>query len=92
MEIQNRIGFVTGGASGIGRATVVALAGSAERGRSGAITEGYAGPATPSTWPSGSAKWPTTRSAPGFFSGPNRRVPPRLSALWSAASTSGTPT
>jgi NAD(P)-dependent dehydrogenase (short-subunit alcohol dehydrogenase family) len=27
MEIQERIAFVTGGASGIGRATVVALAG-----------------------------------------------------------------
>ena len=34
MEIQNRIAFVTGGASGNGWATVVALAGSAERGRS----------------------------------------------------------
>jgi hypothetical protein len=34
-------------------------------------TDGYAGPARPIKCPSGSAKWPTTRSAPGFFSGPH---------------------
>jgi hypothetical protein len=54
--------------------------------------DGYAVPATPIKWPSGSVKWPTTRFVPGARSGPIRRVPPRLSAFWSAASTSGTPT
>ncbi len=51
---------------------------------------GYAVPATPTTLPSGSVKWPTTRPV-GARSGPIRRVPPRLSAFCNAASTSGTP-
>jgi MerR family copper efflux transcriptional regulator len=61
-----------------------------ENGPSNAV--GYAVPARPIMLPSGSVKWPTTRSRPGACSGPIRRVPPRLSAFWSAASTSGTPT
>jgi transcriptional regulator with XRE-family HTH domain len=48
------------------------------------------GPATPITLPSGSAKCPTANS-PSAGSGPIRRVPPRLSAVPSAASTLGTP-
>src|SRR5215470_14306665 len=52
---------------------------------------GYPAPATPITLPSGSAKWPITRPV-GARAGPRRRVPPRLSALRSAVSTSGTPT
>jgi GrpB protein len=51
----------------------------------------YAVPATPIRCPSGSVKWPTTKGEPGARSGPIVRVPPRLSALLSAASTSGTP-
>src|SRR5215211_1759976 len=51
----------------------------------------YAVPATPIRLPSGSVNWPTT-SVPGVPSGPILRVPPRLSAFCSAASTSGTPT
>ena len=49
----------------------------------------YALPATPIRLPSGSVKWPITRPLPGASSGPIRRIPPRLSAFWSAASTSG---
>jgi hypothetical protein len=45
-----------------------------------------------SRWPSGSAKWPMTRSRPGAATGPRRRLPPRLSARASAASTPSTPT
>lgn len=52
---------------------------------------GYAVPATPMRWPSGSVNWPTT-SVPGLPSGPLTRVPPRRSALTSADSTSSTPT
>jgi hypothetical protein len=48
-------------------------------------------PATPIRLPSGSVKWPTRRSVPGARSGPIWRLPPRLSAFWRAASTSGTP-
>jgi len=48
--------------------------------------------AKPMRCPSGSVKWPTTKSVPGTVSGPMRRVPPRDSACWRAASTSGTPT
>jgi hypothetical protein len=47
---------------------------------------------TPIRWPSGSVNWPSSTSVPGTGSGPNTRVPPRLSALASAASTSGTST
>jgi hypothetical protein len=49
-------------------------------------------PATPIRLPSGSVKWPTTRSLPGFLLGPITRLPPSRSAACSAASTSGTPT
>ena len=45
----------------------------------------------PIRWPSGSLNWP--RINPSMISsGPKTRVPPRLSALSSAAPTSGTPT
>lgn len=50
---------------------------------------GYSVPATPMRFPSGSVSCPTTR-VPGVPSGPMRRLPPRLSALVRAASTSGT--
>jgi len=53
---------------------------------------GYAASTRPIRWPSGSVKWPMSMSVPGIWSGPIRRVPPRLSAFWSAASTSGTAT
>ena len=42
---------------------------------------GYAGPARPIRFPSGSVKWPTTRSRSGARSGPILRCPPRLSAF-----------
>ena len=51
----------------------------------------YAGPATPIRLPSGSVNWPTTRPCRAR-SGPMMRFPPRRSASWRAAPTSGTPT
>jgi hypothetical protein len=46
---------------------------------------------TPITCPSGSLNWPISIMSM-IFSGPITRVPPRLSAFWSASSMSGTAT
>jgi hypothetical protein len=70
---------------GEGRRQAVASAAMGEAGHTPAAW------VTPIRWPSGSVNWPMT-GPPGTWSGPIRRVQPRLSACASAASTLGTST